>query len=98
MLCSKYRAWRRVFAPFVLCLGAALPPGAALAAGKPRVEGAQLEGRASKSSLQAFLPNPDLTADRGQCEWTVRAPAGTRVELVARHERAGKVATAIVLQ
>jgi len=76
----------------------ALPPGAVLVAGKQRVEGSQLEGRASKVSLQAFLPNPEITADRGQCEWTVRAAAGSRIELVARHDRAGKVATSIVLQ
>jgi hypothetical protein len=75
----------------------ALAKGAELVAGKPRVEGGQLEGRASKVSLQAFLPNADLTADRGQCEWTVRAPAGGTVTLVARHERAGRIATEVVL-
>jgi murein tripeptide amidase MpaA len=75
----------------------ALPAGALLVSGKARVEGAQLEGRASKVSLQAFLPNLDLTADRGQCEWTVRAPAGTTVEVSARHERAGRVAARVAL-
>jgi murein tripeptide amidase MpaA len=75
-----------------------LPPGARLVAGKHRVEGAQLEGRASKPSLQAFLPNPDVTGDRGQCEWTVRASAGTRIEVTARHDRAGRVSAAVVLQ
>ena len=74
------------------------PDGAALVAGKPRVEGAQLEGRASRPSLQAFLPNLDLTGDRGQCEWTVRAAPGTRVTLSARHDRAGKVVTSVVLE
>ena len=62
------------------------------------VEGGQLEGRASKPSLQAFLPNHDLTGDRGQCEWTVRAPAGAVVELVARHDRAGRVTAGVVLE
>jgi hypothetical protein len=75
-----------------------LPPGARLLAGKHRVEGAQLEGRASKPSLQAFLPNPDVTGDRGQCEWTVKAPAGTRIDVVARHDRAGRVALSLVLE
>jgi murein tripeptide amidase MpaA len=75
----------------------ALPPGAQLIAGKPRFEGKQLEGRAGKVSLQAFLPNLDITADRGQCEWTVKAAAGTRIGLVARHERAGRVSTSILL-
>ena len=69
----------------------ALPAGAELVAGKARVEGAQLEGRSNKVSLQAFLPDLSLTADRGQCEWTVRAPKGAEVTLTARHDRAGKV-------
>jgi murein tripeptide amidase MpaA len=72
-------------------------PDARLVGGKPRVEGAQLEGRASKPSLQAFLPNPELTGDRGQCEWTVRAAKGTKVRLTARHDRAGRVAHEIQL-
>jgi hypothetical protein len=75
----------------------ALPPGAELVAGKARVEGAQLEGRASKPSLQAFLPNPDLTGDRGQCEWTVRGTPGSVVRVTARHDRAGRVEADITL-
>jgi len=75
----------------------ALPPGAKLAGGKARVEGGHLEGRASKPSLQAFLPNPELTGDRGQCEWTVRATPGSVVTLTARHDRAGKVSTEVTL-
>jgi murein tripeptide amidase MpaA len=69
----------------------ALPAGASLVAGKARVEGGQLEGRANKVSLQAFLPNPELTGDRGQCEWTIRAPEGTSLTATARHDRAGKI-------
>jgi murein tripeptide amidase MpaA len=76
----------------------ALPAGAALVTGKKRQEGSQLEGRASKPSLQAFLPNLELTGDRGQCEWTVRAPAGATVALSARHDRAGRVEASIVLR
>ena len=75
----------------------ALPAGVELIAGKPRSEGGQLEGRASKVSLQAFLPNPELTADRGQCEWTVRAPAGAALTVTARHDRAGKISAEVVL-
>jgi murein tripeptide amidase MpaA len=75
-----------------------LPEGAALVAGKRRVEGAQLEGRASKPSLQAFLPNHDLAGDRGQCEWTVRATPGARVTVVARHDRAGRVRVPVDLR
>ncbi|HET7403130.1 MAG TPA: M14 family metallopeptidase [Usitatibacter sp.] len=76
----------------------ALPEGARLVTGKPRVEGGQLEGRASKPSLQAFLPSTDLTGDRGQCEWTIRAMPGATVKLVARHERAGRVEVPVVLR
>jgi len=74
-----------------------LPAGAQLIAGKPRVEGAQLEGRANRPSLQAFLPNLDLTGDRGQCEWTLRAPRGSSVTVVAAHDRAGRVEEKLVL-
>jgi hypothetical protein len=74
-----------------------LPQGATLLAGKARVEGGQLEGRASKPTLQAFLPNVDLTGDRGQCEWTVKAPRGATVEVTARHDRAGRISEKIVL-
>jgi hypothetical protein len=74
-----------------------LPPGAQLVGGKPRFEGGQLEGRASKPSLQAFLPNPELTGDRGQCEWTVRAAPGAVVTLMARHDRAGRVEATLTL-
>ena len=75
-----------------------LPEGASLAGGKQRVEGAQLEGRASRPSLQAFLPNLDLTGDRGQCEWTVRAASGARIDMSAKHDRAGKVSATIALE
>jgi murein tripeptide amidase MpaA len=75
----------------------ALPKGAQLVSGRARVEGGQLEGRASKPSLQAFLPNAEFTSDRGQCEWTVRAAAGTSVQVTARHDRAGRVEVDIPL-
>jgi murein tripeptide amidase MpaA len=75
----------------------ALPPGAELVGGKPRVEGGQLEGRANKVSLQAFIPDPALSGDRGQCEWTVRAPKGSEVTVSARHDRAGRVSERVVL-
>ena len=50
-----------------------------------------------RTTLQAFLPNLDATGDRGQCEWTVRAPKGTAITVSARHDRAGRVSTPIVL-
>ena len=75
-----------------------LPEGATLLAGKARVEGSQLEGRANKVSLQALSVDAGITADRGQCEWTVRAPPGTRLTLVARHDRAGRIAVPLILE
>ena len=74
-----------------------LPAGATLVAGKARHIGAQLEGRANKVSLQSFRLDADVTADRGQAEWTVRAPKGATVTVTARHERAGCVRATLVL-
>jgi len=74
-----------------------LPEGASLLAGKPRVEGGQLEGRANKVSLQSLTPDAAVTGDRGQCEWTVRAPEASRVGVSARHDRAGRVRAEVVL-
>jgi murein tripeptide amidase MpaA len=74
-----------------------LPEGAQLVGGKPRVVGPHLAGHAAKSSLQAFLPNREVTADRAVAEWVVRAPRGTRLSMSARADRAGAVHTEIVL-
>ncbi len=67
--------------------------GASLVSGKARVEGPQLEGHAPKTSLQAFLPNREITADRAVVEWVVHAPGGTRLALTASADRAGTVRT-----
>jgi murein tripeptide amidase MpaA len=77
-----------------------LPPGrteVTLIGGKPRVEGPQLEGHAPKASLQAFLPNREVTGDRAFVEWVVRAPKGTHLALTAHAERAGVVRTEVSL-
>ena len=68
-----------------------------LVSGKERMEGPHLEGHAPKASLQAFLPNRDVTADRAVAEWVVRAPKGTRLALSARADRAGAVRTEVSL-
>jgi murein tripeptide amidase MpaA len=78
----------------------ALPAGAELVTGKLRTEGKQLDGRNNMVSQQAFLPNRDITGDRGQCEWVVRLAAGSGaqdVALTARHERAGVVTAKVRL-
>ena len=77
--------------------GHATQPEIALVSGKPRIEGPQLEGHAPKVSLQAFLPNREVTGDRAVVEWIVQAPKGTRLALSARAERAGVVRTEVSL-
>ncbi len=72
-----------------------LPDGATLAGGRLRQEHGQLEGRAYKRAAN-FAPD-DSTTDRLKVEWIVHAPKGGQVHLVARHERAGVVRSAIVL-
>ena len=72
-------------------------PAITLVSGKQRMEGPQLEGHAPKTSLQAFLPNREITADRAVAEWVVRAPQGTRLALSARADRAGVVRTEVRL-
>ncbi|MEO7010142.1 MAG: M14 family metallopeptidase [Caldimonas sp.] len=68
-----------------------------LVGGQPRMEGPQLEGHAPKASLNAFLPNREVTGDRAVGEWVVRAPKGTRLMLSARADRAGVVRAEVVL-
>lgn len=74
-----------------------LPEGAELVGGKPRVEGPQLEGHGPRNTLLAFLPNREVSADRALMEWVVRAPPGTRLKVQARADRAGLVASDLVL-
>jgi murein tripeptide amidase MpaA len=73
------------------------PTPVSLVSGKPRIEGPQLEGHGTRSTLQAFLPTREITADRAVAEWVVRAPAGTRLALSARADRAGVVRTEVTL-
>jgi murein tripeptide amidase MpaA len=73
-----------------------LPEGAALQSGKPRLELAQLEGRAYKS---AFVdPGEGGTDDRLKAEWVIQAPKGGMVKVTARHERAGIVRAELELK
>ncbi|HEX7689376.1 MAG TPA: M14 family metallopeptidase, partial [Burkholderiaceae bacterium] len=52
----------------------ALPAGATLVTGKARELGEHLEGHAPRGTLQAFLPDRAITADRTLQEWIVRGP------------------------
>ena len=71
-----------------------LPEGATLAAGKPREELGQLEGRAYKPVAPvAPTPPPTATSSNGSSA----PPTGAPVALVARHERAGVVRAEVAL-
>ena len=74
-----------------------LPPGVTLISGKERLEGPHLDGHAPKTSLQAFLPNRDITADRAVVEWIVHGARGTAIALTARADRAGMVRAEVTL-
>jgi hypothetical protein len=75
-----------------------LPEGAELASGTARLELGQLTGRALKSSAIHQFGSSDETTDRAVAEWFVRAPAGTVVDVEARHDRAGVVTTSVTLE
>jgi murein tripeptide amidase MpaA len=74
-----------------------LPPGVSLVSGKERVEAGHLDGHAPKTSLQAFLPNREVTADRAVVEWVLHGPRGTAVALTASADRAGTVRSEVTL-
>jgi hypothetical protein len=75
-----------------------MPAQARLRMGTPRMEGPQLEGHAPANSLQAFLPNKNITGDRALNEWIVEAPSGTVLNLTAHAARAGTVRASITLK
>jgi hypothetical protein len=74
-----------------------LPAHATLVSGRERVEAAHLEGHAPKMSLQGFLPNRDVTADRAVVEWVVRGPRQTVLAMTATADRAGTVRCEVTL-
>jgi hypothetical protein len=73
-----------------------LPKGASLESGKAREELGELEGRAYK----VVIPdeNDESTSERMKVEWVVKAKKGTKVQLLAKHERAGVVKAEVVLK
>ncbi|MCL4867395.1 MAG: carboxypeptidase [Anaerolineae bacterium] len=72
-----------------------LPEGAALVSGEKKVIAGQLRGRDDK--IQTPTWGGDDTNERAKVEWVVKAPAGTEVELVATHKRAGVVRQRVIL-
>ena len=73
-----------------------LPKGAALESGKPRQELGELEGRAYKTVLPD--ESEESTDERVKVEWVVKAKKGTKIKLLAKHERAGVVRVEVVLK
>jgi murein tripeptide amidase MpaA len=92
---SKRALAREVVRP--LTVEIALPAGTVLVQGKRRVEAGQLEGRAYKHTGVSFWADANLTDDRQKVEWVVHGKPGDRLDLVARHERAGVVRTQVTL-
>jgi len=73
-----------------------LPKGATLVSGKEREELGELEGRAYKDVFVSEFN--EGTTDRVKVEWVVKAKRGTKVKLIAKHERAGVVKVDVVLK
>lgn len=73
-----------------------IPKGAALVSGKEREELGELEGRAYKNAY--IDESSEGTDDRVKVEWVVKAKKGTKVKLVAKHDRAGVVRTEVILK
>ena len=73
-----------------------LPAGARVVTGREREELGQLAGRVERRNV--YWWNTDLsTSDLTKVEWVVEAPAGARVGVVARHERAGTARAELTL-
>ena len=75
----------------------AVPAGAKLVHGKRREILGQLEGKAYKHTGVSFWPDYNITDARVKVEWVVRARKGERIDVVARHEKAGVVRATVTL-
>ncbi len=74
-----------------------LPEGAKLISGKEREELGELEGRSNKNAIITYEAS-ESTTDRVKVEWVVKAKRGSKVKLIARHDRAGVVRVDVVLK
>jgi hypothetical protein len=73
-----------------------LPAGARLITGKEREELGQLEGRVERRNIYWWAGDIS-TSDRTKVDWVVEAAPGSRIGVVARHERAGTARAELVL-
>ena len=64
--------------------------------GEKKVELGQLDGRVPP--VPALVGVHDATSDRAKVEWVVEAPAGSVVQVEARHQRAGIVRRELTLE
>jgi hypothetical protein len=74
-----------------------LPDSARLHGGEKKVELGQLDGRVHRRSL-LWWASDDATNDRAKAEWVVEAPAGSEIQVEARHQRAGVVRRELTLE
>jgi hypothetical protein len=73
-----------------------LPKGAKLISGREREELGELEGRAYKDVMVS--ETSEGTEDRVKVEWVVKAKRGSKIKLIAKHERGGTVKVDVVLK
>ena len=71
------------------------PEGAEIVNGRAKETLGHLEGRSNKLGQTFMLATP--TDNRARQEWTVKATAGTKLQLHLTSERAGAIHTEIVL-
>ena len=73
-----------------------IPEGAEIVNGRAKENLGHLEGRSNKLGQTFMLATP--TDNRARQEWTVKATAGTKLQLHLTSERAGAIHTEIVLR
>ena len=73
-----------------------LPEGTRLASGKAREEAGQLGGRVERRQVIWWMTDLS-TSERTLVEWVIEAKPGDRIDVVARHERAGTARAELVL-
>ena len=73
-----------------------LPEAARVVTGKEHEEAGQLQGRVEDRQV-TWWGVDHSTKNRTKVEWVVEAPPGSRIGVVARHERAGTARAELTL-